>query len=106
MKTPISTAWLTNVLGSVSNGLSGSDLGGGTGLVGAAGRAIRTGGSGGRRDGESTGRARVSDNALRGFAHSGLPTAGFSFVPTTGFRRSVVCSGPKAVSEQTAVAGH
>src|SRR5207244_1002336 len=36
---------------------------------------------------------------------SGLPTAGFSFVPTTGVSRSFVCSGPKAVSELSAVAG-
>ena len=53
--------------GSWSGSLRAGGFGGGT--YGMA----RTGGTGGRRDGENIGRALVSINTPRGIAHKGFP---------------------------------
>src|ERR1700726_438068 len=59
---------------SVRSGCSGSaGLGGGGGAVT---RWATTGGMGGRRDAEKTGRSRVASSALIGIPHSGLPPGG------------------------------
>jgi hypothetical protein len=77
-------------------------------LTGVDARAARTGGAGGRREGEKSGRAWVSLNSPSAVAHSGLPASDTLVAPTrdpdgrvVGTRSSEFsagCSGRKTES--------
>src|SRR4029079_979973 len=74
---------------------------GGGGLA-TTGSATTAGGGGGRRDGEKTGRSRVSDNRLSGTPHIGLGLNVRAGVAGGGTTRPVVTGS--AGSEATGLA--
>jgi len=93
MKSPIPSDARMTVPKSVSLRRSGSLGGGGFGVGGED--AAMTGGTGGRRDEENSGRARVSCNALRGTPHKGLPVNELACLGRAGVTSRLTAGGSR-----------